>query len=69
MRHLGLGSAKLLATAVISSRLDYCNSLLYDLLMLRQCFINFAVEHRFGCHAIEPGFARDIGNIEVCFID
>ena len=29
-RHLDLDSAKLLATALVSSRLDYCNSLLYD---------------------------------------
>ena len=28
-RHLDLDSAKLLATALISSRLDYCSSLLY----------------------------------------
>ena len=30
-RHLDLESAKLLATAVMSSRLDYCNSLLYGI--------------------------------------
>ena len=29
-RHLDLDSAKLLATAVVSSRLDYCNSLLHS---------------------------------------
>ena len=30
-RHLDLDSAKLLATALVSCRLDYCNSLLYDI--------------------------------------
>ena len=29
--HLDLDSAKLLATAIVSSRLDYCNSLLYGI--------------------------------------
>ena len=29
--HLDLDSAKLLATALVSSRLDYCNSLLYGI--------------------------------------
>ena len=30
-RHLDLDSAKLLATALVSSRLDYCNSRLYGI--------------------------------------
>ena len=30
-RHLDLDNAKLLATALVSSRLDYCNSILYDI--------------------------------------
>ena len=30
-RHLDLNSAKLLATALVSSRLDYCNSLVYGI--------------------------------------
>ena len=30
-RHLDLDSAKLLTTALVFSRLDYCNSLLYDI--------------------------------------
>ena len=30
-RHLDLDSANLLATALVSSRLDYCNSLLYGM--------------------------------------
>ena len=30
-RHLDLDSDKLLATPVVSSRLDYCNSLLYGI--------------------------------------
>ena len=30
-RHLDLDSAKLLATVLVSSRLDYCNSLLYGI--------------------------------------
>ena len=41
-RHLDLDSVKLLATALVSSRLDYCNSLLYgiadiDLTRLQAC--------------------------------
>ena len=41
-RHLDLDSAKLLATALVSGRLDYCNSLLYgiaeiDLTRLQAC--------------------------------
>ena len=40
--HLDLDSAKLLATALVSSRLNYCNSLLYgvtdiDLTRLHTC--------------------------------
>ena len=38
-------------------------------LLLRKCFLDFAVEHWFGCRVTEPGFARDIGAIEVCLID
>ena len=34
-----------------------------------EVFINFAVEHWFGCRATEPGFAGDIGAIEVSLID
>ena len=37
--------------------------------MLRNCFLDFAVEHWFGCRATEPGFAWDIGAIEVWLID
>ena len=36
---------------------------------LRNCFLDFAVEHWFGCRATEPGFAREIGAIEVWLID
>ena len=39
------------------------------LLMLLNCFLDFAVEHWFGCRATEPGFARDIGTIEIWLID
>ena len=42
-----------------------------DLLMLRNCFLDFAVEHWFGCRAIEPGFAIEIWLIDwfddVCY--
>ena len=41
----------------------------HDVLMLRNCFLDFAVEHWFGCRATEPGFAGDIGVIEVSLID
>ena len=46
-RHLDLDSAKLLATALVSSRLDYCNSLLYgitdiDLIRLHVYRINWS---------------------------
>ena len=34
-------------------------------LMLRNCFIDYAVEHRFGCCTTEPGIARDIGALEI----
>ena len=37
--------------------------------MLRNCFLDFAVEHWFGCRATEPGFAGDIDAIEVWLID
>ena len=37
----------------------------YGLLMLRNYFLDFAVEHWLGCRATEPGFAGDIGAIEV----
>ena len=41
----------------------------HGLLMLRNCFLDFAVEHWFGCRATEPGFTGDIGAIEVSLID
>ena len=37
--------------------------------MLRNCFPDLAVEHWFGCHTTEPGFAGDIAAIEVWLID
>ena len=37
--------------------------------MLRNCFLDFAVEHWFGWCATESGFAGDIGAIEVWLID
>ena len=36
---------------------------------LRNCFLDSAVEHWFGCRATEPGFAGDIGAIETWLID
>ena len=33
--------------------------------MLRNLFINFAVEHWFGCRATEPEYAGDIGAIDI----
>ena len=41
----------------------------YCLLMLRNDFNDFAFEHRFGCCATEPGYAGDIGAIEIWLID
>ena len=41
----------------------------HGLLMLRNYFLDFAVEHWFGCRASEPGFVGDIGAIEVWLID
>ena len=32
-------------------------------------YLDFAVEHWFDCRASEPGFAADIGAIEVWLID
>ena len=49
-RHLDLDSAKLLATALVSSRLDYCNSLLYGIADI---------------DLTEPGFTGNIGAIDV----
>ena len=37
--------------------------------MLRSCFLDFAFEHWFGCRAIESGFTRDIGSIEIWLND
>ena len=39
------------------------------LLVFRNCFLDFAVEHCFGCRATEPGFVGDIDAIEVWLID
>ena len=41
----------------------------FTYLMLRNCFIDFAVKHRFGCRATEPGYVGDIGAIEIRLID
>ena len=40
-----------------------------DLLTLWNCFIDFAVENWCGCRANEPGYAGDIGIIEIWLID
>ena len=37
--------------------------------MLRNCFLDFAVEHWLGCRNTEPVFAGDIDAIEVWLID
>ena len=41
---------------------------LKDAWWIVSCFLDFAVEHWFGCRATEPGFAGDIGAIEVWLI-
>ena len=38
-------------------------------LIIRNCLIDFAVEHRFSCCATEPGCAGDIGAIEIWLIE
>ena len=35
------------------------------LLMLRNGFNDFVLEHRSGCCATDPGFAGDVGAIEI----
>ena len=40
-----------------------------DLLTLLNCFIDFAVEHWFGCRVTEPGYTGDIGATEIWLID
>ena len=37
--------------------------------MLQNCFIDFAVEHEFGCGTTEPDYIGDIGAIEIWLID
>ena len=37
--------------------------------MFRNCFLGLAMEHWFVCVATEPGFAGDIGAIEVWLND
>ena len=39
------------------------------LMMVQNYFLDCAVEHWFGCRAIERGLARDIGAIEIWLID
>ena len=39
------------------------------LLMLWSCSIDLALEHWFGCHATDPGFAGDISTTEIWLID
>ena len=51
-RHLDLDSAILLATALVSSRLDYCNSLLYGIADI-------------DLTRLQPGFAGDFGAIKI----
>ena len=51
------------------SSLDEPHAYHHGLLMLRNCFLDFAVEKRFGCRTTEPGFAGDIGAKEYWLID
>ena len=37
--------------------------------MLQNCFIDFAVEHRFVRHIAEPGYTEEIGAEEIWLID
>ena len=72
-RALSLGCACARLTPVVGSAfgLFACTtrSVHHGLLMLRNCFLDFAVEHWFGCRATEPGFTGVIGAIEVWLID
>ena len=45
-----------------------CIMLLNCVWTLRNCFLDFAVEHWFGCRATEPVFTGDIGAIEVWLV-
>ena len=47
----------------------YINNMPNGLLILRNCFFDFAVEHWFGCRATKSGFTGDIGAIEIWLID
>ena len=38
-------------------------------LKLWNCFIDFAIEHWFGCQATEPGYTRDMDAVEMWLID
>ena len=40
-----------------------------DAISKQNCFLDFAVEYWFGCRATDPGFAGNIGAIEVWLID
>ena len=67
--HLAIGRIPLKAR-FHSTSLGYL--LISSYLYLRTsclCFLDFAVEHWFGCRTTEPGFTGDIGAIDVCLID
>ena len=40
-----------------------------DPVMLWDCFIDFAIEHQFGCGITVPGLVGNIGGIEIWLID
>ena len=59
-RHLDLDSAKLLATALVSSRLDYCNALLYGVAYIYLTRLHRVQNQRTRLVTKSPPFTRSI---------
>ena len=73
-RCLSIQPFQLLPSRNISKRISLTGPLPIDTsapdgLLILNCFIDFALENWFSCHATEPGFTGDIGSIEIWLID